>query len=98
MRAIILGLMILMGTQGVFAEVTYEIKTAVTEEKEAKPVTNTTYTADIYVNGNLIASDVELANQTAAKTACQQFLTKWNEGRTDKVAAKDITDIKEGVK
>jgi hypothetical protein len=75
-----------------FAEVSYEVKETVKEIPPPAEVKKN-YLADIYINGNVIASGVEIPDKTKAKETCQTYITEWNRVQ-NKVSAADIENIK----
>lgn len=66
------------------------------QAQTSKPIkTVFTLFSDIYINGNLIAENVETNKVVGAELTCKAFLTEWNKGRMDKVSAVDIESMRE---
>ncbi len=77
-KILLVGAIVMMATI-VKAEVTYKVREEVAQQtEEVKPVEVKNYYADIYVNGNLLVSGIKVTSEADAKSACEQYITKYN--------------------
>lgn len=75
------------------ATISATIKDVTTElpEEEQIPRVETKIYADIYINNNLIASDIIIVDKSKAKEECMQFLNDYRKDHT--LSTSDINKI-----